>query len=684
MLIQFNNWDISVKQDRPVVQGDNLSELLTVAGELPGGYDTWSLLMRVGSEENIITLGEIDGKPGIYLTGDMLPYGKVFYEVQLRGECGDAVKHSNVAHVYVSPLIAGDGAWPEVPTEFSQSEALIRELNAHPPIPDADGGYWDIWDAENHEYVVSEYPLPGFEGGEAEYDASDEELTLSGVDTASDPDAMELKKLNGYGIKDESARNALSGKADKSAQNVNGLDCGVAGDGVTDDTAAIQALLNTGSRTVYLPDRIYKTSSTLVVGQKNTRFICDGTINYGGTGAAVAVRRDRCEVVINAIYATYGTALEVGNSASYAVTHNKFSVNKITAGVYGVHLYCPNGARSVSYCDFRLGEVIAGTGGIFAECAETTAYISETNWWVRGISGNGFGVKLWSADGCSVTGGCGVNNAVFHSLALNNLHGSTGVIFHRTAGHKFHRHRFSLSENSGMTCAYAFEGLCREIRLENHSDIPLTGIDISTLDSSSDCIELYAAVNGAAHREYPVIINGVCGISYRPRARLGDREVDTAKFPGLTIGMLTASGYERAIATGFTFGSDTLSGQTVTMGRIYADFIRSLAAGVPVTLKFSQTATKTPAYVKDYLGGTVLDNSDGKYNGHTVVIRCVENYRSGGADVCKWAVSVEDDDAVRVRQALGGKQDALTAGAGIAISGGVISCTFADGNGVSY
>ena len=160
MQIIFDNWDISVKQDKPIVQGDNMSEPVTVMGELPDGYSSWSLLMRVDSEENVITLGTVDGKPGVMLTGDMLPFGKVFYKVQLRGECGDKVKRSNVAQFYVSPSIAGDGTWPEVPTEFSQSEALIRELNEHPPIPDEGGEYWAVWDAEQHEYVVSECPLP--------------------------------------------------------------------------------------------------------------------------------------------------------------------------------------------------------------------------------------------------------------------------------------------------------------------------------------------------------------------------------------------------------------------------------------------------------------------------------------------------------------------------------------------
>ena len=81
MQIRFDNWDISVRQPNPIAQGDNLSEPLTVEGRLPEGYSSWSLLLCVGSEENVITLGTVDGKPGVLLTGDMLPFGKVFYKV---------------------------------------------------------------------------------------------------------------------------------------------------------------------------------------------------------------------------------------------------------------------------------------------------------------------------------------------------------------------------------------------------------------------------------------------------------------------------------------------------------------------------------------------------------------------------------------------------------------------------
>ena len=167
MQILFDNWEISVEQDVPIVQGDNLSEPVTVEGRLPEGFSSWSLILSAKKQSNVISLGVIDGKPGVYLTSEMLPYGNTEYKLQLRGECGDMIKHSHITYFNVYPSAAGDGTWPEVPTEFSQSEARIRDLNEHPPIPDEGGEFWALWDADEHEYVVSELPLPPVGGAPA-------------------------------------------------------------------------------------------------------------------------------------------------------------------------------------------------------------------------------------------------------------------------------------------------------------------------------------------------------------------------------------------------------------------------------------------------------------------------------------------------------------------------------------
>lgn len=167
MLIHFDNWHISAELTEPVMQNDHLSDKVIVDGLIPEEYTSWSLLLRADDMENTVALEEIDGKPGIYLTSNMLPYGNTFYALQLRGEHDETVKHSDIDYVYISESISGEGSWEVLPSEFTQLETRLRELNSHPPIPDEDGEYWAVWDLEEHEYVVSEYPLPAGGGASA-------------------------------------------------------------------------------------------------------------------------------------------------------------------------------------------------------------------------------------------------------------------------------------------------------------------------------------------------------------------------------------------------------------------------------------------------------------------------------------------------------------------------------------
>lgn len=72
------------------------------------------------------------------------------------------MRHTDIAAVFIPPSLSGSGQWPEIPSEFAQIEARLRELNAHPPVPGGDG-FWMVWDTEQDKYVESDFPLP--EGG---------------------------------------------------------------------------------------------------------------------------------------------------------------------------------------------------------------------------------------------------------------------------------------------------------------------------------------------------------------------------------------------------------------------------------------------------------------------------------------------------------------------------------------
>lgn len=160
-MIQFTDWTISVQRGVIARQYDNLTRRLEVLGELPEGW-MWEMLVQVQGHLDILSLFPCEGGIGADLTAEMLAQAG-YYTMQLRGAQGELVRHTNQVIVYIPESLSGDASWPAVPSEFSQAEARIRELNAHPPVPGVNG-YWMIWDVEQGSYVESELSLPGGEG----------------------------------------------------------------------------------------------------------------------------------------------------------------------------------------------------------------------------------------------------------------------------------------------------------------------------------------------------------------------------------------------------------------------------------------------------------------------------------------------------------------------------------------
>lgn len=176
-MIKFSAWNIDAIGSPLGRQYDNLTRSLDIVGDIPDGW-TWDALLQIGDNLNIISLSPSEGGLHATLTADMLAI-KGKYRLQLRASQSDKIRHTNIITVDVSESISGDAKWPEIPTEFSQAEALIRELNAHPPIPGSEG-FWMLWNPDADEYETSDLPLPegggpGVDGGY--YTPSIEQLT---------------------------------------------------------------------------------------------------------------------------------------------------------------------------------------------------------------------------------------------------------------------------------------------------------------------------------------------------------------------------------------------------------------------------------------------------------------------------------------------------------------------------
>lgn len=154
-MIKFSDWRIEAGS--PIGrQYDNVVPL-RVEGEIPPGW-IWELLIEAGPNMDIISLESRDD--GLYaeLQANNLGLSGP-YTVQLRGSQGERRKHTNIIQIYIPPSLNGDERWPVLPTEFSQAEDRIRQLNAHPPYAGGDG-YWMVWDLEQEDYTQSKLPLP--------------------------------------------------------------------------------------------------------------------------------------------------------------------------------------------------------------------------------------------------------------------------------------------------------------------------------------------------------------------------------------------------------------------------------------------------------------------------------------------------------------------------------------------
>ena len=185
-MIQFQDWTIQVQGQVLARQYDNLTRVLCIQGSIPDGWD-WDLLVQAGGLLDVIRLTPGDGTLSVVLTAEMLALDG-FYTLQLRGAQGEKVRHTNTIRVFVPESLSGNAKWPELPTEFAQAEANIRELNAHPPVPGGDG-FWQLWDLETDQYLPSELPLPSGGAG----NVSSQEINTIRVLSREEYDALPEK-----------------------------------------------------------------------------------------------------------------------------------------------------------------------------------------------------------------------------------------------------------------------------------------------------------------------------------------------------------------------------------------------------------------------------------------------------------------------------------------------------------
>lgn len=149
----------------------------------------------------------------------------------------------------------------------------------------------------------------------------------------------------------------------------NALDHNVAGNGTTDDTAALQALFDLGG-SIYLPRAIYRTTGQLTVSGTNTVIRGDGypVILKSGNYAAISVTGNGC--VLDGLYIEGNTNGGSGISISGYINTVRNCTSRQN-GAYGIFLDGTAGQCHDNLIESSRAEINGGIG--------ISAYLSTNN-----------------------------------------------------------------------------------------------------------------------------------------------------------------------------------------------------------------------------------------------------------------------------------------------------------------
>ena len=185
--------------------------------------------------------------------------------------------------------------------------------------------------------------------------------------TQSDPATLmnTLNQIARIRLLDISDWNSLSGQIGTSSNNsfINIKNLGVKGDGVTDDTAAINAALALGNA-IYIPPSIYLVSGALNITQNNTYLFGGGAGSIIKTNNATADIFTCSSGLTNIIFSNFSVSSSVNKSAGNAFT-------------------CPNAAR-YKFIDMNLRDPADASftlyGGIALEGCDSSIIMQCQIW----------------------------------------------------------------------------------------------------------------------------------------------------------------------------------------------------------------------------------------------------------------------------------------------------------------
>lgn len=182
-VLNFKDWQLRSVEGPAAAQLDHKSRQIAVTGDIPEGYSWDLLVMAPSGAADVWSLAAVGDGLAVVVTRGMVPEeGR--YAVQLRGTLqsdNDTQRHTNIVQLRVLPSITAGSKWPVLPTEFSQAEARLRDIAAHPPIPG--NGVWQLWNSDTGAYEDSELPLPSDVDGVTPHIGDNDNWYLGDTDT---------------------------------------------------------------------------------------------------------------------------------------------------------------------------------------------------------------------------------------------------------------------------------------------------------------------------------------------------------------------------------------------------------------------------------------------------------------------------------------------------------------------
>ena len=336
--------------------------------------------------------------------------------------------------------------------------------------------------------------------------------------------------------------------ANKLQESISVKDFGAIGDGTTDDTAAIQAALNTG-KTVYIPDGTYKITSALTV-TGNSRFIygngANSIIKPFGAINAIQVGNGTDAVNLGKIS---GICIQAGTTTVlcgiYMRNAREFDLSDIT--IFGIDDSNRSFVNQAIFCTFCwrcnftsvyglyiTGDgIVLGTGAVGTECNAITFTGCKMNR-LTGTAYAGYGAGH-TLSGCSAES-CTGGGALFQYVA--GLAISGGYFEQCGASNSGHAIKIGASQNAGsITGVYiASTGQTNyhSIELDTMNGLFVSGVNFTGLTGAGS----YGIYTGASVTNVVALANineaGTPGVLYGGSSYPGSFQFDGANLNGGT------------------------------------------------------------------------------------------------------------------------------------------------------